>query len=133
MAAPAAATPLPPVSGFTTIWGFTINPMVIVLTLAIVAVIVLLWRAQKERGNDFDFWDLLMDVQADGSRKASVAKGAFMLTFALSSWVVVDQEIKGTLTDTIFSAYLLTWAGSLIASVIFKKTDMPELPHRENH
>jgi hypothetical protein len=44
--------------------------------------------------------------------------------------VIVDQEIKGTMTEGVFLAYLGVWCASLIAKVVFDKKDMPALPAR---
>jgi hypothetical protein len=118
-----AAPAQPMVTGFTTIWGITINPMVIVLALAIAAIIVLFWRAQRDRANPFDIMDLVME-----ENKASKTAVAFLLAFFGTSWVIVDQEIKGTLSAEIFAAYLVAWVGPLTAKVIFNKTEAPKLP-----
>lgn len=127
-----AASPIPaaaPISGFTTILGVTINPMVIVLALVIGAAGILLWRAQRDTAADsFDAWDLVMEPGPDGVRKASVPRIAFMSAFVMSSWVIVDCQIKHTLTEGIFGAYLLAWVGPLAAKVIFNKSDPPALP-----
>lgn len=124
MAAAAPATVIlaqaPAINGFTTIMGITINPMVIVLALAVAAIIVLFWRAQRSSDNPFDVMDLVME---DG--KASRTAVAFLLAFGGTSWVIVDQEIKGILTPEIFGAYLLAWVGPLTAKVIFNKSEPP--------
>lgn len=120
--------PAPPISGFVTIWGITINPSVIVLTVAAAALIYLLWQGQRDEGkNTFDLWDLIMDTTATG-RRASGIKFAYQAAFMLTSWVIVDQEIKGTLTESVFGLYLGTWCASLIAKVVFDKQEPPKLP-----
>ncbi len=124
---PAAATLAEPaVTGFVTIWGMTINPMGIVLSLAILGILSLLWMGQRDKTKDsFDAWDLVMECPTDGHRKASPTKLAFIAAFVMTSWVVVDSQIKGTLTDAVFAAYLLAWVGPLSARVIFNKSDAP--------
>lgn len=118
-----------PVSGFVTLWGVTINPSVIVLTTLLTGVLYMLWKAQRDQGrNSFDVFDLLMDRMPDGTRKTSVIKTAFALAFGFSSWVIIDQEIKGVLNDAIFGLYLGTWCASLIAKVVYDKQDPPALP-----
>lgn len=120
------------INGFTTIWGVTINPMVIVLCLAVVGILYLLWRGQRDAGsNSFDIWDLVMDIGPDGKRRASSIKCCFQAAFLLSSWVIVDQEIKGVLTEAIFGLYLFTWCASLIAKVVYDKKDPPSIPKKD--
>lgn len=115
-----------PITGFTTIWGITINPMVI--TLAIIAAIVgtLIYRGVK--ANHFNPYDLVQDIKADGSRVASGIKITYQAAFVISSWVVIDQEIKGTLNDAIFAGYLATWCASLIAKVVWDKQEPIRIP-----
>jgi hypothetical protein len=117
----AAAAAPPAVTGFTTIWGVTINPMVIVLAIAIAAVILLLWRAQRNADDPFDVLDLVME-----NSKASITKIAFLSAFVMTSWVVVDCQIKHTLTEGIFGLYLAAWVGPLVAKIVFNKSDMPK-------
>lgn len=127
--APAVAAPVAPaVSGFVTVWGVTVNPMAGVLILLIAVVIYMLWRAQRDQGkNSFDFWDMVMDTLPDGSRRASAIKMFFLGSFLLSSWVVVDQEIKSSqMLPSIFGIYMMTWGASLIAKVIFDQKAMPD-------
>ncbi len=120
---------VPPISGFVTIFGITINPMVIVLGVVLGTVLYVLWRGQRAHGrNTFDAWDLVMDTLPDGTRRASGIKCTYQTSFILSSWVVVDQEIKATLNDAIFGLYLGTWCASLIAKVVFDKNVAPTIP-----
>lgn len=120
---------VPPVTGFTSVWGIEVNPMALVLIALVCLAAYILWKAQRSNGkNTFDVWDLVMDTKPDKTRTASGIKSAFQSAFVLSSWVIVDQEIKGTLTEGLFMAYLGTWCLSLIAKVVFEKTDPPKLP-----
>lgn len=119
---------IPPITGFTTIWGITLNPMALILIALLCIAAFILWQAQRSHGkNTFDIWDLVMDTLPDGTRRASGIKSAFQTAFVLSSWVIVDQEIKGTLNDAVFGLYLGTWCASLIAKVVFDKQDPPKL------
>lgn len=128
-----AVTLAAPVTGFTTLWGVTINPSAAVLGAIALLLAFLLWRAQRDEDeNSFDFWDLVMDditptaSQPNRRRKASVIKLSFLGAFLLSSWAVFDQEIKASpLLPTVFGIYMATWGVSLIAKVIFDKKDAP--------
>lgn len=122
-----------PINGFTTIMGITINPMVIVLALVLATLGYFLWQGQRRSGqNTFDVWDLVMDRFPDGTRRASGIKSTYQVAFLVSTWVIVDQEIKGTLNDAIFGLYLGTWCASLIAKVVFDKQDPPQFPGRND-
>ena len=118
---PPAAVPAP-VSGFTTIalWGasITVNPSVIVLSIAILGMGWLIYLAQKS-AKPFDLRDLLMEGD-----KLSPTRTAFISAFLMTSWVIVDLEIKARLTEGLFVGYLLAWVGPLTAKVIFNKTDV---------
>lgn len=128
LATPVVQAP-PPISGFTTIFGVTVNPSVVVLALLLCGVGYILWQGQRDSGqNTFDVWDLVMDRSPNGNRVASGIKCLFQGSFILSSWVIVDQEIKGSLSETVFGVYMATWCGSLIAKVVFDKQDPPKLP-----
>lgn len=117
-----------PISGFTTIWGFAVNPSVIVLAIAIGTVVYALWRAQRDNGrNTFDVYDLIMDRMPDGTRRTSGIKTTYQFAFLLSSWVIIDKEIKGDLGEAVFGLYLGTWCASLIAKVVFDKTEPPKV------
>ncbi len=115
--------PLPaPINGFTTLWGVTINPSVIVLLFALVAIALLVWRAQRS-AEPFDLRDLVM---VNG--KLDIARSAFLAAFVISSWVIIDSQIKARLTEGLFGLYLGTWAVALIAAVIYGAKEMPKLP-----
>lgn len=117
-----------PISGFVTIFGVSVNPMVIALGIVLCTVLYGLWKAQRSHGrNTFDVYDLIMDTLPDGTRRASGIKCTYQVSFILSSWVVVDQEIKGILSEGLFFAYLSVWCASLIAKVVFDKNVAPEI------
>lgn len=109
--------------------GIPINPMAIVLAVVLAGVVFILYRAQRDNGrNSFDVWDMVMDRMPDGTRRTSGIKTAYQIAFLLSSWVVVDNELKHTLTEGIFGLYLGAWCAPLIAKVVFNKADMPTIP-----
>lgn len=120
------------VSGFVTVWGMTINPMAMVLIGLICMAAYALWNAQRSQGrNTFDIWDLVMDTLPDKTRRTSGIKSTYQAAFLLSSWVIVDQEIKGVLSDAVFGLYLGTWCASLIAKVVFDAQKPLALPGGE--
>jgi aconitase B len=120
------------ISGFTTIWGVTINPSALAMGVLVLAIIAFLAWAHWRR--HFSVFDLITDRMPDGTQKASGIKFSFLSAFILSSWVIFDQEIKLKLAEGMFGLYLATWCASLIAKVVFDKKDMPDLPKmRETH
>lgn len=111
-----------PVSGWTNILGVEVNPSVAIFTLVVITIVYALYRAQKSGyANNFNAWDLVMDLKPDGTRVTSGIKFAYQCAFVLSSWVVIDNQIKGTLTEGIFGLYLSVWCASLIAKVVWDK------------
>lgn len=116
------------ITGFVTFHLFgqaiTINPMVCILGLIIIYGTYSIHQAQKQA--QFDFWDLVMDdvpaPTANGlRRRASLIKICFAIAFGFSTWIIVDQDIKGTLTAEMFGLYLTVWCGALIAKVVWEK------------
>jgi hypothetical protein len=101
--------------------------MVIALGCIVGFVGYFIWKAQQDSQNSFDVFDLLMDDLPNDRRKASVIKTTFMSAFIISSWVVIDQEIKLKLTEGVFGLYMGTWCASLIAKVVFDKQSVPKL------
>src|SRR6478736_68607 len=100
--------------------------MVIFRAALLATVVYFLWKGQRDQGkNSFDVWDLVMDTLPDKTRRASGIKTTYEISFLLSSWVIVDREIKGTLDSGIFGLYLSVWCASLIAKVIFDKPNPP--------
>jgi hypothetical protein len=115
-----------PISGYITIMGISIYPMFVVLALALATFGYFLWRGQRDSGrNTFDAWDLIMDTLPDGKRRASGIKTTYQTAFIISSWVVIDKELKGTLDASIFGLYLATWCASLITKVVFDGKNAP--------
>lgn len=114
----------PPISGFTTLFGVSVNPMVILGLAVAIVLVYLIWDGKRK--NNFNPWDLIQDVRAEGVRVASLIKTSFMAAFLVSTMVVLDQEFKNTLSEGIFMAYLGTWCASLIAKVVFDKQDPPK-------
>jgi hypothetical protein len=102
-----------------------INPMVVILAIAALALVVGLWRAQRDTKNPFDVFDLVMETGPDGLRKASKTGVAFMTVLAVTTWTVVNMVISKTLTEGLFAIYCAAWVTPLVAKVIFGKTEPP--------
>lgn len=124
-AAPVVVPPVQVSTGFVQIFGVSVYPSAVMLTMVALVVLYMLWRSQKSL-KDFDVFDLLMDTLSDGTRRVSGIKSVFVASFVISSWVIVDQEIKGTLNAEMFFAYLSVWAASAIAKVVWDTKQAPQ-------
>lgn len=94
--------------------------MLLVLAAGALMIGVSFWRAHRREDVQFNLLDLVMENGL--VNKISVA---FMLVLAVSTWVVVDLQVKGRLTESIFGLWLGAWVTPLVARVVFGKTDMP--------
>lgn len=79
-----------------------------------------LWRAHVSKTAPFDFFDLL----TENGRISKIAV-AFMTVLGVSTWVIIDLQIKAHLTEGIFGMWLGAWVTPLVAKVVFSKTEMP--------
>lgn len=94
--------------------------MQIILAVAALLVVASFWRAHRKPGFDFNAFDLIME-----NGKVSKIALAFMIVLAVTTWVVVDLQIKGHLTEGYFTTYGAMWVIPLVAKVVFNKTEMP--------
>jgi hypothetical protein len=97
-----------------------IDWMLVVLCSLAVLVGGSLWRAHRSASYTFDLLDLIME----NGRVSKIAV-AFMLVLGVSTWVVVDLQIKDKLTDGMFGLWLGAWVTPLVAKVVFSKVDPP--------
>jgi hypothetical protein len=89
--------------------------MHLILAAGAVAILVTFWIAHRAR-NTFNLLDLLMK---DG-RVCRVAV-AFMLVLAVSTWVIIDLQINGKLTEGYFTIYTGAWIIPLVARLVSNK------------
>lgn len=94
--------------------------MLVILAVAALLVAVSFWRAHSRPGFEFNAFDLIME----GGKVSKIAM-AFMLVLAVTTWIVVDLQIKGHLTEGYFTMYGTMWVVPLVAKVVFNKTDLP--------
>lgn len=97
-----------------------IDWMLAILVTGAVLVVWSFWHAQRKPGFDFDMFDLIME-----NGKVSRLALWYNLAGAVSTWVVVDNQVKGTLTEGLFGLWLGAWVGPIIARLVFDKKDMP--------
>lgn len=94
--------------------------MATILAVGAVLILVSFWRAHSRPGFDFNAFDLIME----NGRVSKIAL-AFMLVLAVSTWVIVAQQLAGKLTEGLFGLWLTAWVTPLVAKVVFNKTDVP--------
>lgn len=94
-----------------------IDWMLTILAVGVVVIAISIWRAQRRP--DFDFFDLLME----NGRVSRIAV-CFMSAGVVSTWVIVDLQIKGKLSDGMYGLWLGAWVGPLIAKMVFGRNDM---------
>jgi len=100
----------------------TIDPMLIVLCSISIVIGYSIWRAHKRADIVFDFFDLIM---VNG--KVDKIAVAFMLVLGVSTWVIIDQQIKGRLSGEMFGLWLTAWVAPLVAKVVFGKNEVPSI------
>ncbi len=96
----------------------SMQPMHIILVIALILIAVSFWRAHKTPGFEFNAFDLIMS-----KGKVDKIAVAFMLVLILSSWVIVDLQVHGKLTEGYFAIYTGAWITPLVAKVVFNKTE----------
>lgn len=94
--------------------------MLTILGCVVLLIGFALWRAHISKTAPFDFFDLL----TENGRISKIAV-AFMTVLGVSTWVIVDLQIKARLTEGIFGMWLGAWVTPLVAKVVFSKTEMP--------
>lgn len=97
-----------------------IDPMLTILFVVFIIIGLSFWRAQKRSDFAFDLFDLIME-----GGKVSKTAVAFMMVLCVTTWVIIDQQIKGALSAEMFGLYGGMWVLPLVARVIFDKKDMP--------
>lgn len=92
-----------------------IQPMHLVLALGAIGILITAWVAHRAPGT-FNLLDLLMK---DGL-VCRIAV-AFMMVLAVSTWVIIDLQLSGKLTEGYFTIYTGAWIIPLVARVVSNK------------
>lgn len=100
------------------IYGYTISWMQLFLGLSLIAILVSFWRAHHSQNFEFNAFDLLME----NGRVSKIAV-AFMGVLAVTTWVVIDLQITGKMTEGYLTTYGAMWVTPLVAKVVFNKQD----------
>jgi hypothetical protein len=94
--------------------------MLTILAIGAVLVALSFWRAHRRPGFDFNAFDLIME----NGRVSKIAL-TFMLAFAVTTWILIDLQLKGKMTEGYLTVYGGMWVASLVAKVVFNKSEMP--------
>lgn len=94
--------------------------MLTILSIGLCILLVSFWRAHRTPGFDFNAFDLVMS-----SGKVDRAATVFMLSFAVMTWIFIDLQLKGKMTEMYFAGYGAIWVAPVLAKVIYNATTMP--------
>jgi len=93
--------------------------MHLLLAIAFLVIAFSFWQQHKNGNSSFNAFDLIMN-------KGKVDKIAlsYMLVLALSSWIMIDLQVNGKMTEGYFGIYIGAWIAPLVSKVVFNK-DVP--------
>jgi len=94
--------------------------MLAVLGIAAALLVISFWRAHRDALEQFNAFDLIME----NGRVSKIAL-AFMVAFAVTTWVIVYLALRDKLTEGYLTSYGIMWVAPLVTKVVFNKTDMP--------
>ncbi len=89
-----------------------IDWMQVFLGFGILVVLFSFWRAHRTPGFDFNAFDIIME-----NGKVSKLALVFMVSFAVTTWVIINQEITHRLTDGTLGLYLGAWVAPIVAKM----------------
>lgn len=93
----------------------------LVLLLGLLALTAFsVYRAHCNPENQINIVDLVLEH----GRMSRIAV-AFMLTLGVTTWLMVDLEIRGRMSEAYLMAYGGMWVGPLVAKVIFNRREPP--------
>ena len=91
-----------------------------VLAVTFLVVLLSFWRAHHNKSSIFNAFDLVME----NGRVSKIAV-SFMGVFGVTTWVIIDLQVSGKLTEGFFATYGAMWVAPLVAKVVFNKSEMP--------
>lgn len=92
-----------------------------VLSLVVIGIGWTLHRRDKDRLSRINLEGFLVDPDGTMNREAAVTFVALLVT----SWIVIFQAFKGTLTEGTFGAYCLAWVAPTLAR-LYRDRPKPE-------
>lgn len=97
-----------------------INWMQVFLAIAVLAVAVSFWRAHKNPEFEFSAFDLIME-----NNRISRLAFAFMSVLGVTTWIMIDLQVNGKMTEGYLGLYGTMWVFPLVAKVVFNQATMP--------
>ena len=94
--------------------------MLVILFLGLVFVALSVWRAHCNPENNINVVDLVLQ----NGRFDRVAV-VFLAAFGVTTWLMVDLEINGKMTEGYLGLYAAAWVGPLVAKVVFGQKTIP--------
>lgn len=98
----------------------SVDWMLVLLLSLLLLTGVSIWRAHCNPENQINIVDLVLEH----GRMSRIAV-AFMLTLGVTTWLMVDLEVRGRMSEAYLMAYGGMWVGPLVAKVIFNRADPP--------
>lgn len=89
-----------------------LDPLAIILGLAVIAAVVIGWRATHNKDTRFDFEELFLDELG----RTSLYKLGQFIALVFSTWGFVYLTLEYKLSEWYFTAYMLAWAGANVAN-----------------
>jgi len=96
----------------------TISSMQIILAIAFVVIAFSFYTAHRSTALQFNVFDLVMN-----RGKVDKIAVAFMLVLGVTTWVIIDLQVNGKLTEGYFTMYGGLWVTPLVAKVVFNKQE----------
>lgn len=93
-----------------------ISSMQIILAIAFIVIAFSFYTAHKSHALEFNAFDLVMNK----GRVDKIAV-AFMLVLGVTTWVIIDLQVNGKLTEGYLTVYGGMWVAPLLAKVAFNK------------
>lgn len=94
--------------------------MLALLGIGFLCLLASFWRAHRRKDFEFSAFDLVME-----NGKVSKIALAFMVVLCVTTWIMIDLQIKGKMTEGYLTSFGAMWVFPLVAKVVFGKNEMP--------
>ena len=95
------------------------------LLLALICAMLIVLGLWQHKADTFDLRWLLVDTKTN---KVSLSKTGQLIALIVSSWALIYETRNGNLTEWLFGAYMISWAGANIANKVTEKYKSLEPP-----
>ena len=101
--------------------------MNVCLVVGFILIAVSMFRAHRDKNFNFNVIDLIM---VDG--RVDRVSLAFMMVLAITTWLMIDLQLHGKMTEGYLTSYGAMWVIPLVSKVVFNKSDgvntLPQQP-----